>query len=284
MASEDWSTVDFGALSADVAEVIEGEDEPLTRSGANMTFTAAMDAVYVFSFDATDTENPVLKIYNEEPFVGTPIYVRGSLNDWGTSDELMYQGKGVYTFTKQLTAGSYEFKVASEDWNTVDYGSGESSAAVTVGTEKLLAVKGANMTMDIASDGQYQFVFDASNLEEPLMTVFNAEMFGETQVYLRGSVNDWSTDNPLIYAGDAMYSTTMTLEANDYEFKVASEDWNTVDYGGSGDAPVAVLGEAALLEAVGANIALSIAAAGDYRFTVQGPDLSKLTVTVEAVE
>ncbi|WP_304636963.1 MULTISPECIES: alpha-1,6-glucosidase domain-containing protein [Pseudoalteromonas] len=284
VASEDWSTVDFGALSADVAEVIEGEDEPLTRSGANMTFTAAMDAVYVFSFDATDTENPVLKIYNEEPFVGTPIYVRGSLNDWGTSDELMYQGKGVYTFTKQLTAGSYEFKVASEDWNTVDYGSGESSVAVTVGTEKLLAVKGANMTMDIASDGQYQFVFDASNLEEPLMTVFNAEMFGETQVYLRGSVNDWSTDNPLIYAGDAMYSTTMTLEAGDYEFKVASEDWSTVDYGGSGDAPVAVLGEAALLEAVGANIALSIAAAGDYRFTVQGPDLSKLTVTVEAVE
>ena len=76
----------------------------------------------------------------------------------------------------------------------------------------------------------------------------------------------------------------MTLEADDYEFKVASEDWNTVDFGGSGDAPVAVLGEAALLEAVGANIALSITAAGDYRFTVQGPDLSKLTVTVEAVE
>ena len=166
----------------------------------------------------------------------------------------------------------------------MDYGSGESSAAVTVGTEKLLAVKGANMTMDIASDGQYQFMFDASNLEEPLMTVFNAEMFGETQVYLRGSLNDWSTDNPLIYAGDAMYSTSMTLEAGDYEFKVASEDWNTVDYGGSGDAPVAVLGEAALLEAVGANIALSIPTAGDYRFTVQGPDLSKLTVTVEAVE
>ena len=29
--------------------------------------------------------------------------------------------------------------------------------AIPLGTEKLLAVKGANMTMDIASDGQYQF-------------------------------------------------------------------------------------------------------------------------------
>lgn len=284
VASEDWSTVDFGALSADVAEVIEGEDEPLTRSGANMTFTAAMDAVYVFSFDATDTDNPVLKIYNEEPFVGTPIYVRGDFNSWDSSDELMYQGKGVYTFTKQLTAGSYSFKFASSDWNTVDYGSGESSAAVTVGTEKLLAVKGANMTMDIASDGQYQFVFDASNLEEPLMTVFNAEMFGETQVYLRGSMNNWDPVDPLIYTGDALYSTTLALEVGEYGFKVASSDWNTINYGGSGDSPIAIIGEATLLEAVGGDITLSIAVAGDYRFTVQGPDLSKLTVTVEAVE
>jgi pullulanase len=284
VASEDWSTVDFGALSADVAEVIEGEDEPLARSGANMTFTAAMDAIYVFSFDATDIENPVLKVYNEEPFVGTSIYVRGNLNDWSTSDELMYQGKGVYTFTKQLIAGSYEFKVASEDWKTVDYGSGESSAVVTVGTEKLLAVKGTNMTIDIARDGQYQFVFDASNLEEPLMAVFNAEMFGETPVYLRGSMNNWDPVNLLTYAGDATYSTTIALDVDDYEFKVASSDWNTVNLGGSGESPLAVLGEAASLEAVGANISLSITQAGNYRFTVQGPDLNKLTVMVEAVE
>ncbi|WP_075594162.1 alpha-1,6-glucosidase domain-containing protein [Pseudoalteromonas sp. PAB 2.2] len=284
VASEDWSTVDFGALSADVAEVIEGEDEPLARSGANMTFTATMDAIYVFSFDATDIENPVLKVYNEEPFVGTSIYVRGNLNDWSTSDELMYQGKGVYTFTKQLIAGSYEFKVASGDWKTVDYGSGESSAVVTVGTEKLLAVKGTNMTIDIARDGQYQFVFDASNLEEPLMTVFNAEMFGETPVYLRGSMNNWDPVNLLTYAGDAIYSTTIALDVDDYEFKVASSDWNTVNLGGSGESPLAVLGEAASLEAVGANISLSITQAGNYRFTVQGPDLNKLTVMVEAVE
>ncbi|WP_199525363.1 alpha-1,6-glucosidase domain-containing protein [Pseudoalteromonas sp. bablab_jr011] len=284
VASEDWSTVDFGALSADVAEVIEGEDEPLARSGANMTFTAAMDAIYVFSFDATDIENPVLKVYNEEPFVGTSIYVRGNLNDWSTSDELMYQGKGVYTFTKQLIAGSYEFKVASGDWKTVDYGSGESSAVVTVGTEKLLAVKGTNMTIDIARDGQYQFVFDASNLEEPLITVFNAEMFGETPVYLRGSMNNWDPVNLLTYAGDAIYSTTIALDVDDYEFKVASSDWNTVNLGGSGESPLAVLGEAASLEAVGANISLSITQAGNYRFTVQGPDLNKLTVMVEAVE
>ena len=57
-----------------------------------------------------------------------------------------------------------------------------------------------------------------------------------------------------------------------------------MNLGGSGESPLAVLGEAASLEAVGANISLSITQAGNYRFTVQGPDLNKLTVMVEAVE
>ncbi|MDP2634151.1 MULTISPECIES: pullulanase-type alpha-1,6-glucosidase [unclassified Pseudoalteromonas] len=280
IASEDWATVDFGALSDADKEVLENQAESLTRSGANMTFTAAMDATYVFSFDASDKESPTLTVYNEEPFVGTPVFVRGSLNDWGTSDELMYQGKGIYTFTKTLSAGSYEFKIASEDWETVDFGSGESDALVTVAKEKLLAAKGANMMMDIASDGDYQFVFDASNLDEPTLSVFDAKMFGETQVYLRGSLNGWGTDNPLMYQSNAMYSTSLELAAGDYEFKIASEDWSTVDYGGVGEAPVVMVGEQSLLEAVGANIKLTIAEQGNYTFAVIGPDRNNVKVLI----
>ncbi|KTF13225.1 alpha-1,6-glucosidase domain-containing protein [Pseudoalteromonas sp. H105] len=280
IASEDWATVDFGALSDADKDVIENQAESLTRSGANMTFTAAVDATYVFSFDASDKESPTLKVYNEEPFVGTPVFVRGSLNEWGTSDELMYQGKGIYTFTKTLSAGSYEFKIASEDWSTVDFGSGESDAMVTVAKAKLLAVKGANMMMDIASDGDYQFVFDASNLDEPTLSVFDAQMFADTQVYLRGSLNGWGTDNPLMYQGNAMYSTSLELAAGDYEFKIASEDWSTVDYGGVGESPVLMVGEQSLLEAVGANITLNIAEQGNYTFAVIGPDRNNVKVLI----
>jgi pullulanase len=280
IASEDWATVDFGALSDADKDVIENQAESLTRSGANMTFTAAVDATYVFSFDASDKESPTLKVYNEEPFVGTPVFVRGSLNEWGTSDELMYQGKGIYTFTKTLSAGSYEFKIASEDWSTVDFGSGESDAMVTIAKAKLLAAKGANMMMDIASDGDYQFVFDASNLDEPTLSVFDAQMFADTQVYLRGSLNGWGTDNPLMYQGNAMYSTSLELAAGDYEFKIASEDWSTVDYGGVGESPVVMVGEQSLLEAVGANITLTIAEQGNYTFAVIGPDRNNVKVLI----
>ena len=280
IASEDWSTVDFGALTDADKEVVENQSEALTRSGANMTFSAAIDATYVFSLDASNPENPTLTLYNEEPFIGTAIYVRGTLNDWGVTDELSYKGKGIYTFTKTLSAASYEFKVASEDWSTVDYGSAEGDASVMVGTAEQLSVAGANMTIDIAEEGEYQFIFDVSDLNNVSLKVLNAEMFAQTTVFIRGSLNDWSTDNPLIYEGDAIYSTSIDLEAGDYEFKVASEDWSTVDYGGAGDTPVVAIDELTLLEAVGANIALNITEQGTYSFKVIGPDRENVSILI----
>jgi pullulanase len=280
IASEDWSTVDFGALTDADKDVVENQSEPLTRSGANMTFSAAIDATYVFSLNASNPENPTLTLYNEEPFVGTAIYVRGTLNDWGVTDELSYKGKGIYTFTKTLSAASYEFKVASEDWSTVDYGSAEGDASVMVGTAEQLSVAGANMTIDIAEQGEYQFIFDASDLNNVTLKVLNGEMFAQTPVFIRGSLNEWSTDNPLMYEGDAIYSASIELEVGDYEFKVASEDWSTVDYGGAGDTPVVVIDELTPLEAVGANIALSITESGNYTFNVIGPDRENVSILI----
>ncbi|MGO3421938.1 MAG: alpha-1,6-glucosidase domain-containing protein [Pseudoalteromonas distincta] len=280
IASEDWSTVDFGALTDADKDVVENQSEPLTRSGANMTFSATIDATYVFSLDASNPENPTLTLYNEEPFIGTAIYVRGTLNDWGVTDELSYKSKGIYTFTKTLSAASYEFKIASEDWSTVDYGSAEGDASVMVGTAEQLSVAGANMTIDITEQGEYQFIFDASDLNNVSLKVLNAEMFAQTTVFIRGSLNDWSTDNPLMYEGDAIYSTSIELEAGDYEFKVASEDWSTVDYGGAGDTPVVVVDELTPLEAVGANIVLSITESGNYTFNVIGPDRDNVRILI----
>jgi pullulanase len=280
IASEDWSTADFGALSDADKGVVEHQDEPLTRGGSNMNFTAVIDATYVFSLDASDKENPILKVYNEEPFVGTAVYVRGTLNDWNTVDELTYKGAGIYTLTKALAAGSYEFKIASEDWSTIDYGSAESDASVVEGTVELLAVSGANMTLDIDSDGEYQFIFDASNLNAVTLNVLNAAMFADTQVFIRGSLNGWGTDNPLNYQGDATYTTSLNLAAGDYEFKVASEDWSTVDYGGIGETPGVNVGELTLLEAVGANIALSISEQGLYTFSIIGPDRNNVNILI----
>jgi len=149
-----------------------------------------------------------------------------------------------------------------------------------VGTAEQLSVAGANMTIDIAEQGEYQFIFDASDLNNVSLKVLNGEMFAQTPVFIRGSLNDWSTDNPLMYEGDAIYSASIELEVGDYEFKVASEDWSTVDYGGAGDTPVVVIDELTPLEAVGANITLNITEQGTYTFNVIGPDRENVSILI----
>jgi pullulanase len=162
----------------------------------------------------------------------------------------------------------------------VDFGSAEADASLTLGTAERLAIAGANMTIDITEQGDYQFILDASDLNNVALKVLNAQMFAETPVYIRGSLNTWGTDNPLIYQGDAVYSASIALNVGDYEFKVASEDWSTVDYGGRGEAPVININETLLLEAVGGNISLSITESGTYMFKVIGPDRGNLRMLI----
>ncbi|QSX41131.1 alpha-1,6-glucosidase domain-containing protein [Shewanella cyperi] len=284
LASEDWSTVDFGGVSADVADVEEGVVEQLAAKGANLKFSATLAATYVFSLDASDKDNPQLTVYNEEPFPGTQVYLRGDMNGWGSDNAMTYLGGGVYRADVALTAGSKGFKLASSDWSTVDFGSGEADGSVTLGVEKLLAVKGGNLSMNFDEDTSYSFIFDLSNRSEPLLTVFKTDIFAGTQVFLRGGMNGWGTDNPLSYQGAGVYSTDVSLGAGAVEFKVASSDWSTVDFGAlSGDVADVALDEAEPLAAKGTNLKLNVAEAGTYRFTVAGPDPSAPSLTVTRV-
>lgn len=56
------------------------------------------------------------------PFGSTGLFLRGSMNNWSTSDALSYDGRGCYFLERNLAAGSYEYKFASESWRDVNYG------------------------------------------------------------------------------------------------------------------------------------------------------------------
>lgn len=45
------------------------------------------------------------------------INLRGSFNDWGTSDVLTLDANGSWSITKRLDAGTYEFKAAASGWD-----------------------------------------------------------------------------------------------------------------------------------------------------------------------
>lgn len=115
---------------------------------------------------------PVLTVENEEPYAGTEVYLRGGFNGWGTDTPLIYQGSRQYQVAMSLTAGSYEFKVASEDWATVNLGAisgADADKQVMVGATTYLAATNDNLVLTIEEDGDYVFVLDATDKAEPVL-------------------------------------------------------------------------------------------------------------------
>ena len=51
------------------------------------------------------------------------VFVRGSFNEWALGHEMKFDAvENEYVAYVELTPGGYEFKIASEDWSTVDLG------------------------------------------------------------------------------------------------------------------------------------------------------------------
>lgn len=285
-ASEDWATVNFGAANASEATVTESVPVALGTTNNNLFFTPAIDATYLFTVDASDPQAPVLTIENEEPYAGTEVYLRGGFNGWGTDTPLLYQGGRQYQVAMSLAAGSYEFKVASEDWATVNLGAisgADDDKQVVPGEPAYLAATNDNLVLTIEEDGDYVFVLDATDKAEPVLKVFNEQFFGNTPVYLRGGMNGWGTDDELIYQGAGVYAVDITLGGGATEFKVASEDWATVNLGNPDDALTNTVEEGVgkVLGSSNNNLMIELAA-GTYEFRVTGPDASQPILTVIA--
>ena len=57
--------------------------------------------------------------------------------------------------------------------------------------------------------------------------------YGDETVYIKGTMNGWSNDDPMTYIGDGIYRVSFTLTTADapYSFKFANADWSNVNYG-----------------------------------------------------
>ena len=129
--------------------------------------------------------------------------------------------------------------------------------------------------------GEYTFYVDASDPQAPTLGVFNAPLFGATEVYIRGGMNGWGTADALSDNGDASFSVEIELNAERYEFKVASEDWSTVNLGAdNASSEVSIDMPYTLTQGSNANLVVEADEAGTYVFTVTGPDPQSPTVTI----
>lgn len=278
VASADWETVNFGAPDDADPVVEQGVAYTMAASNNNLSFTPAADGNFVFSVDATDPAAPVLTISNEEPYQGTTVYLRGSMNDWGTTDAMTYDGDGIYYAEFNLTAGEYAFKAASEDWETVNLGTG---AEINVGEYATAMQGGDDITVNIETDGDYVFTLDASDTAAPQISVFAAGMYGDTAIYVRGSYNGWGADEPMEFDGSFTYSQVIELDAGELAFKVADADWSTVNKGASTEGNIVSFGQRLRTETnSGGDLILEVPAAGNYLFELKGPDTEFPSVRV----
>ena len=214
------------------------------------------------------------------PYGLTTVYVRGGINGWGEVDAFSYVGAGVYEAKVMVgSAGEQEFKIASGDWSTVDFGARSGEQNVQFGVAQTLQRQGANMKANFAA-GTYVFTLNAANPLAPVLTVSEYVPYGATKVFLRGSMNGWGEASQFVYTG-GLYRYSMELDAGDYEFKFASADWSTVNYGAGSDGQTVTVGQAKTLAQSNDNLKISIATKATYQFSVDAstPTAPVLTVS-----
>lgn len=288
VANAGWDTVDLGHGGDN--SVVVGTEKVLTQGGGNLSITFDTDATWLFSLDASDTGAPVLNVVNEEPYVNTPIFVRGLNGDWSASQELEYQGGRVYTKAIELNAQDHEFKIADNDWSFewAAFSEDPADQVVTVGQTQFLAPGGPNIKLSITDAEPYVVVFDMTTLDAPELRIFKEEFFGGVPVFIRGNMTGWGAlpESELVYQGGGVYSVQLEL-TEDAAFKVADADWGTLNFGAeNAETNTYVLGEERVLVQGGgtADLRMAIPAAGTYEFKVIGPDATSPTILVEAVE
>ena len=301
IADSDWSTVNFGDAPGEDGAVTLNEAKTLTggSDSANLSLTTDSAGNYVFTLNAVLPAAPELTVRNQEAYQGTPIFIRGSINDWGTANEMNYMGEGVYQTTINLAASSAEephfFKVASEDWEAANFGGSPADGAdntAVLGGYTTLTPGGdsANLGLVVETAGDYIFSLDTKNISSPSLSVFSADLYGGVPIYLRGSMNDWGTANEMTANGGATWSVDVELGADSYAFKVASEDWEAANLGGpvvEGASPVVVLGQPKIIsagEGSAPNIELTLDAEGTYRFNIWHISPMRPVIEVNTVE
>ncbi|MGR6329996.1 serine hydrolase [Sphingomonas sp. XXL09] len=105
----------------------------------------------------------------------------------------------------------------------------------------------------------------------PLLTLQRAAALDparrDVPLYLRGSMNGWSTTAPFNHTSGNIWTIDLELAPGGYQFKVASDDWRAADYGTSDGEPVRPDGMPISLVPHGGNIRISVSEPMRLRFS-----------------
>ncbi len=183
------------------------------------------------------------------PFGDIAVYLRGSMNNWGndgltSTDQFIYDTNGIYELNFTLAAGTYQFKIADNAWDVVNFGYSDltfDNSAISVSENS------GNIEVVIATAGNYSFNLDASTATPSLSIASKNEtvdcsaladssdpipfnITGGGQLYVRGDHSGWNAEEAyrLHYKGNNQYQAVAEFDGA-MQFKLASDDgsWTT---------------------------------------------------------
>jgi hypothetical protein len=158
----------------------------------NLSIEITRPGDYHFSLDATNKDAPVLTVTEIVPFGDEALFLRGDMNGWDASTQLVYEGNGYYVVTQNLTAGTYGFKVADADWASTNIGAAGADGSVTVGGFVAVAAgdNPGNLSLTMDADASVDFILDAYNLDRMRLYVLTTGDYDND-----GTPNASDTDN-----------------------------------------------------------------------------------------
>ncbi|MBT1065284.1 pullulanase-type alpha-1,6-glucosidase [Bowmanella sp. Y26] len=155
-----------------------GATQTLYQQGHNLSLSIPQSGDYRFELVADDPISPQLTVTASDPgsipapYGSHVLYLRGSLNGWGTSMPLAYVGGGVYEALLTLPAGSHQVKVADADWGAS--GGANLGGAWQIASGDTVALQPGsndNLMLILANTGEYRISLNANNLSAPLLSI-----------------------------------------------------------------------------------------------------------------
>lgn len=108
------------------------------------------------------------------------VFVRGSFNGWGLGHEMKFDAvENEYVAYVELTPGGHMFKIASEDWFTVDLGAADDGIVQLGVPEPITRVNYSDLYLEVPDPGVYAFRFDVSDLDHLTVLVEYARKGGD---------------------------------------------------------------------------------------------------------
>jgi pullulanase len=102
--------------------------------------------------------------------LGEALYLRGTMNVWNTSLPLT-RTRASFEREIELQPGSYQFKIASADWDAVDLGSAPASANLGRSGDVALEHWGAAISLTVAMHERYRVAVDVAEEARPILRI-----------------------------------------------------------------------------------------------------------------